>query len=225
MLLRLDKSELRFRAAHIAKCPNKSAIIYPDGILGRGILLTSSQLTVYLAERDRHLQRFIRFQGQYGLLTWVSLFVVIIGLLLTSNQWVLLIVVLAGIPLLVIALIWTRHRTAKLFATLFPQAPYAADTVRYQRWKLAMMISPEFGVGRCCAIVVASLILLVFAIFGLFVGSALQELWIAFLCCAIAIWLLGLHGYLLFHHAKFRLGHHRRPCEMDLKTLRPERTY
>ena len=44
MLIRLDRAEDRFRAAHIAHRPDGAAIVYPDSLLAQGYLLTSPQL-------------------------------------------------------------------------------------------------------------------------------------------------------------------------------------
>ena len=65
MLIRLDRAEDRFRAAHIAHRPDGAAIVYPDGLLAQGYLLTSPQLETYLAERDRRLQTVIGRQKKY----------------------------------------------------------------------------------------------------------------------------------------------------------------
>ncbi len=225
MLSRLDRSEMRFRAAHIVKCPDRSAIVYPDGVLGRGKYLTTSQLTAYLAERDQRLQRFIKFQNQYRLLTWLLLFIILFSLVLSSNKGVILVTVLAAIPLLVVALFWTRYRTVKLFARLFPQAPHATDTGRYQRWILVMLISSEFSLWRCSIIMAVFLVILASSILALCVGGTPQEVMIALLSGGFSIGLLGFYGHLLFHHAKFRLCHHRCPHEVDIKSLQTKCIY
>ena len=222
MFVRLDRAEDRFRAAYIAYRPDGSAVVYPDGLLGRGYLLSQLQLETYLAERDRRLQPVIGRQKRYGILAWLGFGLLAVGLLVSGTEFVLLAAMLAAIPMLLAALVWTRRRTVKKFATLFPGAPRAVDAARYRRWTLAMLMSPGFAVWRCTTIASVALVVLASAMLGLVSGETPHELAIAALSGAIALWLIAQYGYLLAQHIRFRLRHHRAPRADDLKALQAD---
>ena len=141
MLIRLDRAEDRFRAAHIANRPDGAAIVYPDGLLAQGCLLTSPQLETYLAERDRRLQTVIGRQKKYVAPLWLGFGLLAVGLIVSGNDAVLLVAALTAVPVLIAAFVWTRRRTARKLAELFPGAPRAVDAARFRRWTLAMLLS------------------------------------------------------------------------------------
>ena len=222
MLIRLDRAEDRFRAAHIAHRPDGAAIVYPDGLLAQGYLLTSPQLETYLAERDRRLQTVIGRQKKYVAPLWLGFGLLAVGLIVSGNDAVLLVAALTAVPVLIAALVWTRRRKARKLAELFPGAPRAVDAARFRRWPLAMLLRRGFGVWWCIAVVLFSFVVHASAFLGLVGGESLRELAIAALSGGVTLWLIVRYGYLLTQHVRFRLRHHRAPQADDLKALQVE---